>query len=47
MQDNSETNIQRVLAVATGDQMKLNVRFDLTAFRPLPVNSIPGLIDHF
>ena len=47
MQDNSQTNIQRVLAVQTGDQIKLNVRFDLEATRPIPVNSIPGLIDHF
>ena len=47
MQDNSKTNIQRVLAVQTGDQIKLNVRFDLEATRPIPVNSIPGLIDHF
>lgn len=47
MQDNSQTNIQRILAVQTGDQIKLNVRFDLEATRPIPVNSIPGLIDHF
>lgn len=47
MQDNSYTNIQRVLAVQTGNQIKLNVRFDLEATRPIPVNSIPGLIDHF
>lgn len=47
MQDNSETNIQRILAVQTGDQIKLNVRFDLEATRPIPVNSVPGLIDHF
>lgn len=47
MQDNSYTNIQRILAVATGQQIKLNVRFDLEATRPIPVNSIPGMIDHF
>ena len=47
MQDNSATNIQRILAVATGQQIKLNVRFDLEATRPIPVNSIPGMIDHF
>ncbi len=47
MQDNSATNLQRTLAVATGDQIKLNVRFDLEAIRPMPINSIPGLIDHF
>jgi len=47
MQDNSATNIQRILAVQTGNQIKLNVRFDLEATRPIPVNSIPGLIDHF
>jgi hypothetical protein len=47
MQDNSYTNLQRILAVQTGQQIKLNCRFDLEATRPIPVNSIPGLIDHF
>jgi len=47
MQDNSNTNLQRILAVAIGHQIKLNVRFDLEATRPIPVNSIPGMIDHF
>jgi len=47
MQDNSNTNLQRLLAVATGHQIKLNARFDLEATRPIPVNSIPGMIDHF
>lgn len=47
MKDNSAINIQRILAVQTGNQIKLNVRFDLEATRPIPVNSIPGLIDHF
>ncbi len=47
MQDNSEANIQRTLAVADADQILLNVRFDLEATRPMPTHSIPGLIDHF
>lgn len=47
MQDNSEVNIQRTLAVADADQILLNVRFDLEATRPMPTHSIPGLIDHF
>ena len=47
MQDNSHDNIQRTLAVQTVDQIKLDIRFDLEATRPIPVNSIPGYIDHF
>jgi hypothetical protein len=47
MQDNSYTNILRTLAVQDSHQIKLDVRFDLEATRPIPVNSIPGMIDHF
>jgi len=47
MQDNSDTNLERILAVKNVNQIKLNVRFDLEATRPIPVNSVPGLIDHF
>ena len=47
MQDNSSDNISRTLAIQTDDQIKLDIRFDLEATRPIPVNSIPGYIDHF
>ena len=47
MEDNSEDNLKRSLAIQTVDQIKMDVRFDLTATGPIPVNSIPGYIDHF
>jgi hypothetical protein len=47
MQDNSYDNVNRTLAIQTQDQIKLDIRFDLTVIRPMPTNSIPGLIDHF
>lgn len=41
-------NVDRVVAVqsSTADQFKANFYFDITAVRPLPVHSTPGLIDH-
>ena len=47
MQDNSQANIARTLAIGNVDQILLNVRFDLEATRPMPTHSVPGLIDHF
>lgn len=47
MKDNSQTNVQRTLAISEVDQILLNVRFDLEATRPMPTHSVPGLIDHF
>ena len=49
MQDNSGTNIERTLAdqTTTGDQFFLNCLFRNKATRPMPLRSIPGLIDHF
>lgn len=48
MQDNSSENIERTLAISGSiHDIKMDVRFDLTCIRPIPVNSIPGYIDHF
>lgn len=49
IQDNSATNVNRTLAVSMSqdDQIRMDVRFDCIATRPMPVYSIPGLVDHF
>jgi hypothetical protein len=39
--------LQRALAVQTEPQFILDVYFDLKCARPMPVYSVPGLIDHF
>ena len=42
--------LSRILAVgasANGQQLLLDAFFDCTAARPLPMYSVPGLIDHF
>ena len=38
---------ERVLAVQNEPQFLLDIWFDLKAIRPLPVYSVPSLIDHF
>jgi hypothetical protein len=48
IQDNPP--LARNLAVgagANGQQLLLDAFFDITAARPLPMYSVPGLIDHF
>jgi hypothetical protein len=42
--------LARNLAVGTaanGQQLLLDAFFDIRAARPLPLYSVPGLIDHF
>lgn len=42
--------IERIVAVgaaANGKQFLMDAYFDITAARPLPMYSVPGLIDHF
>lgn len=42
--------VSRVVAVgasANGQQLLMDAVFDINAARPLPINSVPGLIDHF
>lgn len=45
--DSFSTTIQRTSAVAGGDQWYVDCMFDITAARPMPMYSVPGLIDHF
>ncbi len=49
IKDNSKENVERTLAVGSelSDQILLDVAFDLRCIRPMPVTSIPGLVDHF
>lgn len=39
--------MERVLAVTTEPHMILDAYFDLDTVRPMPMYSVPGLIDHF
>jgi len=39
--------IDRVIAVTTEPHLLLDMHFDLKCTRPMPVYSVPGLIDHF
>lgn len=45
IQDNPP--LERVLAVTTEPQILLDCFFSLNCVRPMPVYSVPGLIDHF
>lgn len=47
--DNSKANVDRTIAVtsAVTDQILLDVAFNCVATRPMPVYSIPGMVDHF
>lgn len=42
-----ETPVVRCLAVTNQDHVKMDVRFDIKHARPMPLYSIPGLMDHF
>ena len=39
--------VDRVIAVTSEPHMLLDMHFDLKCTRPMPVYSVPGLIDHF
>ncbi|EOT1147234.1 major capsid protein [Escherichia coli] len=39
--------MKRVLAVQDEPQFIMDAFFDLKCVRPMPVYSVPGLIDHF
>lgn len=43
IQDNSQTQINRSLAVQTGDPFQVDMRFDLTYVRCLPISGIPSI----
>jgi len=49
LRDNSKDNIDRTIAVtsATADQIICDLAFHCKATRPMPVYSIPGMVDHF
>lgn len=38
--------VARTLAVQTGDQFKADFHFKVISVRPMPIHSVPGLIDH-
>lgn len=44
--EETDANIARTLAVQTQDQFKADFYFKTEWTRPMPVNSVPGLIDH-
>jgi len=39
--------VDRVIAVTTEPQWRMDAYFDVTCVRPMPMYSVPGLIDHF
>lgn len=41
------SGIQRTLAVTSHDQFISSTFFEIAAARPMPINSIPGMIDHY
>lgn len=45
--DEPKTNIQRTLAVQDHDQFKADFYFNCIMTRPMPLYSVPGLVDHF
>ena len=49
IQDNSKVNVDRTIAVQSSlhDQIIIDIAFICKATRPMPVNSIPGFVDHF
>jgi len=49
LKDNSKDNIDRTIAVTsvTADQIICDLAFHCKATRPMPVYSIPGMVDHF
>nr|QJB20484.1 MAG: major capsid protein [Microvirus sp.] len=43
----SNTPMSRVLTVTNQDQFQVDMSFKLICARPLPLNGVPGFIDHF
>lgn len=44
--EETDTYVDRTLAVTSQDQILMDTALDITAVRPLPMYSVPGLIDH-
>jgi len=49
LRDNSKDNLDRTIAVSSSvaDQIICDIAFHCKATRPMPVYSIPGMVDHF
>ena len=47
IEDNTQTTLDRAIAVPAEPQIILDAFFKLTCARPMPTYSVPGLIDHF
>ncbi len=49
LRDNSKENVDRTIAVTSSqaDQIICDIAFHCKATRPMPVYSIPGMVDHF
>lgn len=45
--DEGRENVDRTIAVPSQDQMICDIDYEITATRPMPVYSVPGLIDHY
>ena len=42
----TDANLKRTLAIQNEDQFKIDLYFGATYTRPLPMWSVPGLLDH-
>lgn len=47
IQSSAQTPIDRAIAIPSQPQFNIDCFFDLKCARPLPVNGVPGNIDHF
>jgi len=47
IEDHSDDQVDRAIQVPGEPQFLLDVYFDLKCARPMPVYSVPGLVDHF
>lgn len=47
IQDNSQENVDRTVAVQNQPQVKIDIWGQTKGAKPMPVFSVPGLVDHF
>lgn len=47
IQDNSAENVDRTVAVPDSPQLKMDIWVNEKGAKPMPVFSVPGLVDHF
>lgn len=43
----SNTPIERVVSITDQDPIQIDIGMKLICARPLPVNGVPGFVDHF